>query len=67
LGYYEQLEYEGFTDLGNNLRPIFKHPLWYLAEKVGLLAQNGPVFFTKPYELLMLDLVVLDGMVQLAL
>ena len=66
LGDDEEFEYERFPDLGHQPRLILKHALGYLAEKVGFLSQNGPVFLTEPNELLVLNLVVLDGMMKLA-
>ena len=67
LGDDQQLEYEGFSDFGNQLRFVLEHTLRYLAEELGLLAEDGPVLFAEADQLLVLHLVLLDGMMQLSI
>ena len=47
LGYNQEFEHESFSDFSDQLRLVFEHTLGYLAEKLGLLAKDGPVFFAE--------------------
>ena len=67
LGDNQQFEHEHFSDFRDQLRLVFEHTLGYLAEKLGLLTEDGPVLFTQADQLLMLHLVLLDRVVQLSL
>ena len=47
LGDNQKFEYESLSDLRDQLRLVLEHTLRYLAEKLGLLAEDGPVLFAK--------------------
>ena len=63
----QQLQHEGLLDFRDELGPVLKHQLGYLAEQQRFLAKDSPVLLAEADELLMLDLVVLDHLVQLSL
>ena len=61
----KELEDERFPYLSDQFRFIFEHALWDLAEEVGLLPKDCPILFAETYELLMLNLIILNRMVHL--